>query len=63
MFFNIISILTCNKYDLCFNAVAHIYTVFPGIINTYHPGQNIWKEVKKSSKIGQYQETLKSASV
>ena len=48
MFLNIISILTCNRYDFCFNAVAHIYNVFLGIINTYHPVQNIWKKVKKS---------------
>ena len=39
IFFNIISILTCNRYDSHFNAVTHIYNVFPGIINTYHPGQ------------------------
>ena len=63
MFFNIISIFTCNRYDSRFNAVTHIYSVFPGIINTYHPGQNISKKVKKSSKIEQYQENLKSASV
>ena len=31
------------NYDSCFNAVTHIYIVFPGITNTYHSGQNIWK--------------------
>ena len=39
MFFNIISILTYNRYNSCINAITHIYNVFPGIINTYHPGQ------------------------
>ena len=29
------------NYDSFFNAVAHIYNVFPGITNTYLPGQNI----------------------
>ena len=43
MFFNTISILTCNRYDSYLNAVTHIYNVFPGKMNTYHPGQNIWK--------------------
>ena len=55
--------LTCNRYGSCFNAVTHIYNVFPGIIKTDDSGQNIPKEVKNLSKIGQYQETLKSTSV
>ena len=46
MFFNIISILTCNRYDSCFNAVTHIYNVFPGIIK-HLPSWTKYLEVKK----------------
>ena len=45
MFFNIISILTCNRYDSCFNAVTHIYNVFPGIIK-HLPSWTKYLEVK-----------------
>ena len=62
MLFNIISILTWNRYGSCFNAVTHIYHVFPGIINTYHPGQNIlrkWVGGAGVEGLSQYMEGLK----
>ena len=57
MLFNIISILTWNRYDSCFNTVTHIYHVFPGIINTQHPGQNILR--KWGGDLSQYMEGMK----
>ena len=45
MLFNMISILTCNRYDSCFNAVTHIYNVFPGIIK-HLPSWTKYLEVK-----------------
>ena len=38
--------LSCNRYGSCFNAVTHIYNVFPGIIK-HLPSWTKYLEVKK----------------
>ena len=37
IFLNIISSLTCNRYDYCFKAGTRSYKVFSRIINIYYP--------------------------
>ena len=58
-----ISVFIYDRYDSYFRTDPQNDKFVPGIINVYNPGQNIWIKVKKSSKIGDDQKTLKSVFV
>ena len=55
-----ISFLLYNRYDSSFRINTH-RARFVQEINIYNPGQNVCSKVKKSSEIGQDQETLISS--